>query len=329
MAIPASNEGLVYVGVQTAKGTAAATLYKLLLTQFSWEPDSVQDEGEPVIGRGLDVDSVERYGYNGATIRGAMRFRPGNVGRLLKGFGLSLATAGSDPYQHTFTPMTSASTFPYLTFLDKFDAASTLDVQLRDVWLNRLRIIANERDALRLEFEGRALYFTTTIGSPTLNDEPAGLLTPNTAKGSLTYDASDYKLNTMTVEFNWGEALASSLTNAELDQVIVQGRNVNGTADVHLGANSGLFEAVYLGGSSTPSTEIEVADIIAQFESGGEPLTGPAPYYVKLDLPETRLLTYPLGQSGDDPVRGGLTFQITRETTDWEIVLQNGLANYT
>lgn len=328
MAIPASNEGLVYVGEQTVKGTAATTLYKLYLTEFNWEPDSVQDEGEAVIGRGMDVDLVERYGFNGATIRGAMRFRPGNVARLLKGFGMSLATLGSDPYQHTLTPVTSVANFTYLTFLDKFDAASTLDVQLRDVWLNRLRVIANERDALRLEFEGRALYFTTTIGSPTLNDEPAGLLTPNTTKGTLEVDAAAYKLNTLTVEYTWGEALASSLCNPELEQIIVQGRNVTGNADVYLGANSGLFEDIYLGGSTTPSTAIPEVDLDAQFESGAEPLTGTAPYYVRLLLPETRLLTYPLPQSGDDPVRGGMTFQVSRVSSDWEIELQNGVASY-
>jgi hypothetical protein len=328
MAIPASNEGLIYVGKQSAKGTAATTLYKLYLTEFNWEPDSVQDEGEAVIGRGLDVDAVERYGFNGATISGAMRFRPGNVGYLLQGFGLSLSTAGADPYQHTFTPMTSVANFPYLTIIDKFDAASTLDVLLRDIWLNTLTITANERDALRLEFEGRALYFTTTLGSPTLNDEPAGLLSPNTAKGSLQLDSTDYKLNTLTLTLNWGEALATSLTVAELEQVIVQGRNVNGNADAFLGAETGLFEDVYLGGGSTPSTEILTGNLVAQFESGAEPLTGTAPYYVKLSLPECRFLTYPLGQSGDDPVRGGLTFQVTRETTDWEIELQNGMATY-
>jgi hypothetical protein len=329
MTIPASNEGLVYVGVQSAKGTPATTLYKMYLTEFNFEPDVVQDEGEPVIGRGLDVDAVERYGFNGATIRGAMRFRPGNVGYMLKGFGLSCSTAGADPYQHTFTPLTSASSFPYLTFIDKFDASATLDVLLRDVWLNTLTITANERDALRLEFEGRALYFTTTLGSPTLNDEPAGLLTPNTAKGSLQLDSTDYKLNTLTLNMNWGEALASSLTVAELEQVIVQGRNISGNADAFLGAETGLFEDVYLGGGAVPDTAIHEGDLEAMFESGGEPLTGPLPYYVKLALAETRFLTYPLGQSGDDPVRGGLTFQVTRETTDWEIELQNDIVAYT
>lgn len=329
MAIPAANEGLIYVGVQSAKETAATTLGKLYLTEFNWEPDVVQDEGEPVIGKGMDVDDIERYGFNGATLRGAMRFRPGNVGYLLKGFGLSCSTAGADPYQHTFTPITSAASFPYLTIIDKFDASATLDVLLRDVWLNSLTITANERDALRLEFEGRALYFTTTLGSPTLNDEPAGLLSPNTAKGTLELDSTAYKLNTMTLNLAWGEALASSLCSAELEQVIVQGRNVTGNADAFLGAESGLFEDVYLGGGATPSTDISTGNLEAQFESGGEPLTGPLPYYVKLALAETRFLTYPLGQSGDDPVRGGLTFQVTRNTTDWEIELQNDVAAYT
>lgn len=330
MAIPASNEGMIYVGIQSAKGTAATNLYKLYLTEFNWEPDVVQDEGEPVIGRGIDVDLIERYGFNGCTIRGAMRLRPGNVGYLLQGFGLSLATAGADPYQHTFSPMTSVATFPYLSILDKFDSSATLDVMLRDIWLNTLTITANERDALRLEFEGRALYVTTTIGSPTLGDEPAGLLTPNTAKGTLTFDASDYCLNTMTLTLNWGEALASCLTKPELEQVIVQGRNVTGNADVFLGANADLFEEVYMGGASGTelSTEITEKAVIAQFESGAEPLTGTEPFYVKLNLPETRLLTYPLPQSGDDPIRGGMTFQVTREASDWEIEIQNAMATY-
>jgi len=331
MAIPASNEGLVYVGVQSAKGTAATTLHQILLTEFNWEPDVVQDEGEAVIGRGLDVDLVERYGFNGVTIRGAMRFRPGNVGYLLKGFGLSCNTTGSDPYVHTFTPITSVASFPYLTFIDKFDASATLDVLLRDVWLNSLTVTANERDALRLEFEGRALYLTTTLGSPTLNGELSGLLTPNTAKGDVTIDSSDYCLNTLTANFTWGEAMATCLTDAELEQVIVQGRNVTGNADVFLGANADLFEEVYLGGSSGTelSTALTTGDLEAQFESGGEPLTGTAPYYVKLDFPETRYLTYPLGKSGDDPVRGGLTFQVTRVSEDWKIILQNDHSAYT
>lgn len=329
MTIPAANEGMVYVGVQSAKGTPQTTLYKLYLTEFTWEPDVVQDDGEPVIGRGLDVDLVERYGFNGATVRGSMRFRPANVGYLLKGFGLSCSTSGADPYVHTFTPLTTASAFPYLTIIDKFDAASTLDVMLSDIWLNSLTITANERDALRLEFEGRALVFTTTIGSPTLNDEPSGLLTPNTAKGALTLDAAAYKLNTLTLNLAWGEALATSLTDPDLEQVIVQGRNVSGNAEAFLGAESGLFEDVYLAGGATPSTEITEGDLDAKFESGGTPLTGSVPYYVQLALAETRFLTYPLGQSGDEPIKGGLTFQVTRQTTDWEIILQNGIVAYT
>lgn len=331
MAIPASNEGLVYVGVQTAKGTAATTLYQMYLTEFSWEPDVVQDEGEPVIGRGMDVDLVERYGFNGATIRGAMRFRPGNVGYLLKGFGLTCSTAGAGPYVHTFTPVTSVASIPYLTFIDKFDASATLDVLLKDCWINTLSVSAAERDALRLEFEGRALSFTKTIGSPTLNAEEAGLLTPNTAKGTLTWDASDYCMNSLTVRYNWGEALATCLTEASIEQVIVQGRNVTGEGDVFLGANSALFEEVYMGGSggTDPSTTIVEKAIVAQFESGANIPSEAVPFYVKLNLPEARLLTYPLGQSGDDPVRGGLTFQVTRESTDWEIELQNAKAAYT
>ncbi len=328
MTIPAANEGMIYVGIQTLKGTPQTTLYKMYLTEFNWEPDVVQDEGEAVIGRGLDVDTVERYGFNGATIRGAMRFRPGNVGYLLQGFGLDLATAGTDPYQHTFTPFATPSSFPYLTILDKFDGAATLDVLLSDIWLNSLTITANERDALRLEFEGRALNFTTTIGAPTLNDESAGLVTPNTAKGTLTLDAAAYKLNSLSLNLAWGEALATSLTDPVLEQVIVQGRNVTGNADAFLGAESGLFEDVYMNGGATPSTALFTGDLDAKFESGAEPLTGPAPYYVQLALAETRFLTYPLGQSGDDPVRGGLTFQVTRETTDWEIIIQNAMATY-
>jgi len=331
MPIPASNEGLVYVGVQSAKGTAATTLYKLYLTEFSWEPDVVQDEGEAVIGRGIDVDVVERYGFNGATVRGAMRMRPGNVGYLLKGFGLSCATTGADPYTHTFTPVTSASSIPYLTFLDKFDGSATLDVQLRDVWLHTLTVTANERDALRLEFEGRALYVTTTIGSPTLNDELSGVATPNTAKGTLEIDSSAFKMNTMTVTYQWNEALASSLTVPTLEQIIVQSRNVTGNGDVFLGLNTDFFEEVWMGGTSGTelSTTLSSGNIQATFQSGAETLTGSVPYHVKLGMTESYYLTYPLPQSGEDPVRGGFTWQVARESTDWDIVLYNDKANYT
>lgn len=331
MAIPASNEGLVYVGLQSVKGTAASTLHQVYMTEFSFEPDVVQDEGEAVIGRGLDVDEVERYGFNGVTVRGAMRFRPGNVGYLLLGYGLACTTTGTGPYVHDFEPITASASFPYLTIIDKFDASSTLDVMLVDVRINSLTVTANERDALRLEFEGRALSLTTTLGSPTLNGEVTGLLTPNTAKGDVTVDAADYCLNTLTANYTWGEALATCLTDAELEQVIVQGRNVTGTADVFLGANADLWEEVYLGGAAgtTLSTIMTSGAIVATFESGGDIPTEAVPFHVQLGLAESKYLTYPLGQTGDDPVRGGLTFQTTRITTDWYIQLQNAVAAYT
>jgi hypothetical protein len=328
MTIPASNEGFIYVGVQSQKGTAQTTLYRLYLTDFSFEPDIAQDEGEAVIGRGMDVDQAERWGSNGATIKGSMRFRPGNVGYLLKAFGLACTTTGAGPYTHTFKAISAASSFPYLTILDKFDASATLDVQLKDVWINSLTITANERDALRLEFEGRALSWTTTIGTPTLNDEPTGLLTPNTSKGTLTFASAAYKLNTMKVVLAWGEALATSLTVATVEQVIVQGRNVTGQADVFLGANASLWESVYQNGGTTFSTAITQGDLEATFQSGGVIPTETDPFAVQLGLPETRFLTYPLAQSGDDPIKGGLTFQVTRITSDWSIVLTNGKTSY-
>lgn len=97
MATPSGDEGYVGLAVQSAKGTAATAFFGIYHTSFSWEPQVVQDEEpESEIGAaGFDVAKPERFGHEGASFRGELRFRPGNAGFILRAFGM---TADDGPF---------------------------------------------------------------------------------------------------------------------------------------------------------------------------------------------------------------------------------------
>jgi hypothetical protein len=90
MTTPSGDEGYVGFAVQSAKDSQASAFYGIYHTSFSWEAQVVQDEEpESEIGAaGIDVAKPERFGHEGASFRGELRFRPGNAGFILRAFGM-------------------------------------------------------------------------------------------------------------------------------------------------------------------------------------------------------------------------------------------------
>lgn len=100
MPTPSSLEGTVGIAVQSALGTPATAFKTVKMLRFSWTPDVTGDEeGEPEIGGSMDVAAAMRYGHQGATFTGELRFRPGNAGLILRAFGMA-----ADDGKYVFYP---------------------------------------------------------------------------------------------------------------------------------------------------------------------------------------------------------------------------------
>lgn len=266
-----------------------------------------------------------------------------NIGALL-GYDTSADDSGSLSYEadytsdwcvkHVFRPIAAQTNFPWITIYDAMDAGTTLRTLLYDARVRSITINAEANNVVRLTFEGRALVFGDATGSETFTAENVLVTEPSTSKGELYFPAAAYQMQRLSCEFNWNENVIPALTYDSPVDLVAGRRSARGTADVMLGseASAALFRKTYYGGGSGTSPSVDITQqMLHVFMQSGQAIVnagaGVTEYYaMRIHSEETRLLTYPLEKSGDNPISGGLTFQIYKGSTAWCIVLENNLA---
>lgn len=337
--------GPVDVNIVTGAGASAAYFTPYTATAFATHLEAALDGNTTLTATYTASQDGVDYKWDieasGATLSLHWSHTNSNMESLL-GFSDALDDTGATTYeaddpsdwaiQHVFTPIATGSSFPWIGVLDKFDQSATLDNILYDARVNRISFDEADEDVVRFSFEGRALNFKAAIGSEVETADAAGLSTPNTSKGTLYFGSENYKMGRLSTEFRWEERVIPALVQLNPEELVPGRRAASGNADIYLGAESTLWKKVYYGGASgtEPSTTIEERALNAKFQSGQavSGLNGTTEdfYAVTIHSEESRCLTYPVDKSGDDPVMGGLTFQIDKGERGWAIALTNNYA---
>lgn len=240
--------------------------------------------------------------------------------------------------RHLFTPYAASSSFPWLSCLDSFDSAATLNTKIKDLRISKLTIVAEPDSPVRLQFSGRALYYADASGAETETDDGVTVGTPNTCDGQVNYGSTDdYPLASLNFETSWDEEVEPALGTGQPRSVVPRRRTTGATAKVYFGSESGagVFRSVFYGSSvgTAPSNTIVSRALDALFLSGTAVSGVMAPgqssatadyYGIRIEAPEAQMMSYGLEKSGDALVAADLAVHITRESTDWGITLING-----
>ena len=236
------------------------------------------------------------------------------------------------PNTHIFKPIDSVSTFPWMTVLDKFDASANLDTILIDARVNSITFTADANGLVRMSYEGIALSFQDAGGSETNTADASTIGTPNTGNedGYVIMNEAAYWAAGFETTLSWEQQTLPKLTQMGPEEITAARRKVGGSMDVYFGADDGeLFRKAFYGGASgtTFSTTIVQEPLAIKFCAGQNTPSGTdavAPYSVAFAYYHTNILTYPLEKTGGEPVDGGMTFMVSRDSYDWAILFTNG-----
>lgn len=236
------------------------------------------------------------------------------------------------PLSHVFKPVDSVSSFPWMTILNQFDAVDNLDTLLIDARVNSITFTADANGLVRMSYEGICLSFQDAGGSETNTADAASIGTPNTGheEGYVRMNDLAYWAAGFESTLEWEQQTLPRLTQMGPEEITAARRRCGGNMDIYFGADDGdMFRKAYYGGASgtTFSTTIVQEPLAIRFCAGQETPSGtdaPTPYSVIFSYNHCNILTYPLEQTGGEPVDAGMTFMVSRDSVDWAIVLVNG-----
>lgn len=338
MSLQAGTLGRVWLGGQTAKGTAATTYfgYKANIVQLA--PIQItRNVGQLVGGTLLPGDSVKA----GVMAGGALVMPPAlesNLGVLLYAFAGSVSSVDNadGTYTHYF-PSGTDSTAPgkYLTARRSVPGTSTLYEQLEDLVPYRMLfgLTPGEFTTLRAEFMGR------------LPKSPDGSGWSYSAEGQSSIPigcAGHFELPDGTaVETSAAVQLelASGIPNPQDVFTLgsyypfdfpVLSRNIT-VSFTHLYETKTLYDNLHYDGSGDWETALYSSSLDVEVQSTGY-ITGSLPYKLKFYAPNVQWeLRNPVELRGGDLIRMdmvGTVAAATSGSTDWYLALTNGVSSY-
>lgn len=183
------------VAKQSAKGSAASSGYHCGIMKVSGGTPEFElaDSGVEhgcAVGTNMFRDKTKRARtYYTIPVDAEATLYPNVIGPLLLGLGMSDSVSGTTIKTHVITPVTAASSDPYLSVLTDIgaDSGSTLERLIKDVRVTQLKIDA-DKNGVAYSAKMSGLSEAASAGTETKTDEPAYKLTRNSGTFALTYD---------------------------------------------------------------------------------------------------------------------------------------------
>lgn len=336
-----SLESFFAVGVQSAKGTAATTLYKTLATTSGLRPVfDVRDvrAEHPAANSVWDRASVQTMtGYlAGGTVTFALR--PKFIVPVLLGFGYQVTTTNNTTYYtHALTQGTNAA-HKWLTLAwnvaDSDGAYVMRAVDCRGTSLS----IAASTDEIICTAEFRGLTLEPMSGSPTYVNEQADEILPwNGDRTTLTAGVSGSaysiveRIRSATIDF--------TNTLREQDRALWEATRTTLARESHgvqytfgeINASDSVVEAMFYGANAGSSVNLAArqGDINVSWESADNISGASTPYKFEIDTPTVQWFPgEDLQANGSDIVTMSATANVIGTGTPITINVDNNVASY-
>lgn len=336
MSLQPASLGRLWLGPQTALGSAASTYHAFQANLLGLTPQQMaQALGQMVGGNLVSAGRVKTAAWAG----GAVVMPPvldEYIGWLFYAFAGSVSSVdnGNSTYTHTF-PQGADSTAveKYLTGRRSVPGASTLYEQMQDLRVYRLLfgLTAGDFATMRAEFMGRVP--TNPDGSGwTFSAKQPEDSTPITCNGH--FEVPDGT----AIETATGVSLELINVIPDLRRVLVIGdpypvdfptmERVARVRFTFLWENKDLYSELYYD-TGAWDTQQYSSSFEVNVQSGGK-ITGSLPYQLTFYAQHMDWEAEPLALRGGDLVEMGMTGTLKRATSgqDWRLQLTNGTESY-
>lgn len=301
-----SVKGSFGIGLQTTKGTAAASINYLQATAVNIQPD----QGSAALGPEVGGAMWSRESYKtGVAVFGDVSFVPraNTLGWLLRAFAGTATAAGSEGvYNHTFKEATDVSSIPYCTLVKN----------VSDVWAEQYKDC--RVDSLRLDLAAAGVM-TAAMGF-------VGITPSEVAVPSETWDDSPiFECNTGQVAFAGATTnkvtrlsldFANNLTRDErvvgsyyLNDMTLIRRACRITCDTFL-TDATWYRDIYNNGTSAWDPTIKSVELDAYVDSAKH-FTGTTHARFRVVIPNMDYLVMPVALVGNDVIRCTMTAELT------------------
>lgn len=337
MSLQAGTLGRLWLGGQSAKGTAATTYFGFKANLVQLAPVQItRNIGQLVGGSLLPGDSIKAGVMSG----GAVVMPPSlesNIGVLLYAFAGSVSSVdnGDGTYTHYF-PSGADSTAPakYLTARRSVPGTSTLYEQLEDLVVYRLQLglTPGEFSTLRAEFMGRTP--STPDGSGWTWTGEGQTSIPIGCKGHFELPDGTAVETSAAVQLELANGIPNPQDVFTLGSYYpfdfpVLSRNLQ-ISFTHLWETKTLYSSLHYSGTDWSST-LYSSSLDVEVQSTGY-VTGSLPYKLQFYAPNVQWeLRNPVELRGGDLIRMemvGTVADYSGAGSDWYLALTNGEASY-
>lgn len=325
-----ATAGSFGIGIQTTKGTPAATINYIKAINIGFQPEQAAQSVPPEVGGTMWPSGSFKTGVTlggDVTVYGRTR----SLGWLLRAFaGTATSAAGAEAstYSHTFREATNQSFLPWCT----------VTKNVSDIWAERYTDC--RVSALSLDIPAAGLM-TATFSVAGITPDEISVPTESYVDddylfvgcvGSVKFDGTGtYKATRVRIDF------ANNITNDErvvgsyyLDDLTMMSRSARITCDTFL-TTADWYRATYNNAGTTWDPAVVSAELDLTINSAEAAVSGgTAKGEFRLVIPNIDYLAYPVPLAGGDLVRTTLTAELTVPGNEIPFYMQllNGQSAY-
>jgi hypothetical protein len=328
------------IGIQSAKGTAATTLYKAIATtsslapQFSYRENRLEHPSAAGTTSWARANKQSVTGYVGGA-RVTFALRPKTIVPVLQALGYQVSTVNNTTYYtHTLTQGTDAA-HKWATLIWKVDDSdAAYYVRGVDMRCTSLQMSVNTEEII-CTAEFRGLTVAPLSGSPTYVAEQADELLPWV--GARTdIDIGGYTVvePLRAIEMQWTNALRDDDKHLWSQTLVnMQRRSIDiSLATNELNLSDSVYEAVFYGADagSTVATAPIAGNIDVEWRSAANISGAAVPYELQFVAPSVQWQpTTEPEASGDNIITLGATAYVIGDVaTPSTVVVINNVASY-
>lgn len=337
-----SREAFFAVGVQSAKGTAATTLYKTLATVSGLDPqfDIRDDRAEHPAASSVWARAAYQTmtGYLG-TGQVTFALRPKFIVPILMGMGYqNTPTNNTTYYTHTLVQGTNANHKWITCAWSLPDSDGAIVTRAVDCRVSSLSIAASTEEII-CTAEIRGLTIEPMAGSPTYVDEQIDEIVPWLgARTTMTLGVSGSAYS--IIERVRGVTMNFTNTLREDDKALWEATRTTLARETHdltydvtgINVSDSIYEAITYGsnGGTSVSTAVRTGDINLEWESADNISGAAVPYRFEIDTPTVQWVPSAgsIQANGSDIITVDVTANVIGTGTPVTINVDNNVASY-